>query len=122
MPATHANRAAIQRAQDILYDEGTKLRQEVFGPQYINQSKSLPEFQQPVQTMAVTAGWSLCWSRPGLERKTRSMLCLAMLAVMGHEKELAVHVRGAVSNGCSKEEIREVLLQACSSLSVQFNY
>lgn len=115
--AQKADRAAIEQAQAVLYDEGTKLRQEVLGLKHIAHSKALPDFLQPVQSMAVTAGWSLCWSRPGLERKTRSLLCLVMLAVLGRDHELGVHVQGAISNGCTKEEIREALLQvrACKS-------
>ncbi|KAH8695621.1 4-carboxymuconolactone decarboxylase [Talaromyces proteolyticus] len=105
------DRAAIERAQQVLYDEGSKLREKVFGHQYISKSKSLPEFLQPVQTMAITAGWSLVWSRPGLELKTRSLLCLAMLAMLGRDNELAAHVRGAISNGCTEKEIQEVFLQ-----------
>lgn len=109
--AEQADREAIEMAEVILYEEGTKLRQEIFGTQHIANSKALPEFLQPVQTMAVTAGWSLCWSRPGLPRKTRSLLCLVMLAVLGRDHEFGVHVRGAVANGCSQDEIREALLQ-----------
>ncbi|KAL2827253.1 CMD-domain-containing protein [Aspergillus pseudoustus] len=111
-PTPKANRTTIESAQATLYEEGTKLRQEVLGADHIAASKALPEFLQPVQTMAVVAGWSLCWTRPGLERKTRSLLCLVMLAVLGRDNELAGHVRGAVANGCSELEIREALLQA----------
>ncbi|KAL1887552.1 hypothetical protein Sste5346_010164 [Sporothrix stenoceras] len=109
--AEHADREAIEQAQAVLYEEGTKLRREVFGGGHISASKALPEFLQPVQSMAVTAGWSLCWTRPGLERKTRSLLCLVMLAVLGRDHELGVHVRGAIANGCTQDEIREALLQ-----------
>lgn len=112
-----ADRAAIEAAQNILYAEGTKLRQEIFGPEYISQSKQLSDFEQPAQMMAVATGWSLCWTRSGLERKTRSLLCLVMLAVLGRDHELSVHVRGAVSNGCTVEEIREALLQVRVDIS-----
>lgn len=109
--AEKADRAAIDEAQQTLYEEGTKLRQEIFGSSYISQSKALSDFQQPLQTMAVAAGWSLCWTRPGLKRKTRSLLCLVMLAVLGRDHELSVHVRGAVANGCTQKEIQEALFQ-----------
>ncbi|BCS28063.1 carboxymuconolactone decarboxylase family protein [Aspergillus puulaauensis] len=105
------NRTTIESAQATLYEEGTKLRQDILGVQHIAASQALPDFQQPVQTMAVVAGWSLCWTRPGLERKTRSLLCLVMLAVLGRDSQLAGHVKGAVANGCTEEEIREALLQ-----------
>jgi len=114
-----ASLEAIEKAKHILYDEGTVIRQEVLGSGHIAQSKALPEFLQPVQGMAVAAGWSMCWAREGLERKTRSLLCLVMLAVLGRDHELGVHVRGAISNGCTKEEIREALLQASLSPSRQ---
>lgn len=77
------DRTAIEAAQATLYREGSKLREEIFGSDYIAKSKELPDFEHPVQTMAVTAGWALCWTRPGLERKTRSLLSLVMLAVLG---------------------------------------
>lgn len=109
-----ANRTTIESAERTLYDEGTKLRQEILGAEHIAASKALPDFQQPVQTMAVVAGWSLCWTRPGLERKTRSLLCIVMLAVLGRESQLEGHVRAAVANGCSEVEIREALLQVIS--------
>ena len=64
-----------------------------------------------MQDLATEAGWGMIWARPGLERKTRSMLNIAMLCALNRIHELAVHVRGAVTNGVSEEEIREVLLQ-----------
>lgn len=112
------DRAAIEAAQATLYREGSKLREEIFGPDYIAKSKELPDFEQSVQTLAVTAGWALCWTRPGLERKTRSLLCLVMLAVLGRNHELSVHVRGALANGCTEEEIREALLQVRTSVFI----
>lgn len=120
--AERADREEIERAQAVLYEQGTKLRQEVFGSGHISASKALPEFLQPAQSMAVTAGWSLCWTRPGLERKTRSLLCLVMLAVLGRDHELGVHVCGAITNGCTQDEIREALLQVrqyCFSISIR---
>lgn len=116
------DRDAVARAEKVLYDEGTKLRQEVFGPQHIAQSKAVPDFQQPIQDMAVMSGWCLCWSRPGLERKTRSLLCLVMLAVLGRDHELGVHVKGAISNGCTEEEIREALLQVRQAFSTSMPF
>ena len=111
--AEKPDRGAIERAQQILFDEGLKLRAEVLGEAYVDGSKALPNFKQPLQTMAVTAGWALCWTRPGLERKTRSLLCLVMLSVLGRDHELSIHVGGAIKNGCTEEEIREALFQVC---------
>jgi 4-carboxymuconolactone decarboxylase len=116
--AEHPDRAAIEHAQQVLYDEGMKLRGLVLGAAHLKDSKSHSEFQQPMQSMAVSAGWSLCWTRPGLERKTRSLLCLVMLSVLGRDHELGVHVRGAIKNGCT-EEIREALVQVCFALHLE---
>ncbi|CAI4215882.1 unnamed protein product [Parascedosporium putredinis] len=103
--------AAIQDAQRVLVEEGMKIREQVLGASYVRNAQSLPEFEQPLQDMAVAAGWALCWSRPGLERKTRSLICIAVLSALGRDEELKVHIRGALSNGCTEDEIREVLFQ-----------
>lgn len=105
------NREAIEAAQKSLFDEGMKLRGQVLGTAHISSSKSLPPFQQPMQQLAVASGWSLAWTRPGLEKKTRSLLCIAMLATLGRNHELGAHTQGAIRNGATEEEIREVLVQ-----------
>ena len=70
------------------------------------------DFLWPLQEMIVEIGWGKMWTRPGLERKTRSLITLAMLTALNRPHELEIHLRGAVRNGCSEEEIREALLHA----------
>lgn len=110
MPPTEADIAA---AHATLYAAGLSVRNAVAGPEHVARSlaQHLSPFSRPMQELATEAGWGWVWTRPGLERKTRSMLCIAMLCSLNRMAELAVHVRGAVRNGCSEDEIREVLLQ-----------
>ena len=97
------------------FERGLALRKEVLGPEHVERSLARAEedpFLLPVQQIAVEFGWGEVWSRPGLPRKTRSFLSIAYLAASGKLDELGAHVAGAVRNGASREEIREVLLQA----------
>ena len=68
-------------------------------------------FNDPLQELVTTYCWGWCWGREGLPRRDRSLINLAMIAVLNRHNELKVHIRGALNNGLSKEEIREVLLQ-----------
>lgn len=111
--AEQPNIEAIEKAQKVLYDEGMKIREQVLGSAHVKNSRSLPPLQQPVQTLAVSAGWSLCWARPGLERKTRSLITVSLLTAMSQDHELGAHVKGALNNGCTPEEIMEAIYQVC---------
>ncbi len=94
---------------------GLKVREEVLGSEYVGKSVengAKDEFTRTLQQFVTETAWGTVWLREGLDRKTRSMLNLAMLAAMGREGELRLHTRGAINNGCSKEEIAEVFLQA----------
>ena len=95
-----------------LYDKGMKIRREVLGDAYVDRAlaKSGP-FNDPLQELVTTYCWGWCWGRDGLERRDRSLINLAMIAVLNRHNELKAHIRGALNNGLSKEEIREVLLQ-----------
>ena len=99
------NREAIEKAQKVLFDEGMKVREQVLGTAHVQNSRSLPALQEPVQSLAVSAGWALCWARPGLERKTRSLITVSLLTALGQDHELGVHVKGAINNGCTPEEV-----------------
>ena len=95
-----------------LYDKGMKIRREVLGDAYVDRAlaKSGP-FNDPLQELVTTYCWGWCWGREGLERRDRSLINLAMIAVLNRGHELKAHIRGALNNGLSKDEIREVLLQ-----------
>lgn len=99
--------------QDERYQRGLKIRREVLGDRHVDRSMAaVSEFASPVQRYVTQAAWGEIWSRPGLDRRTRSLITLAMLTALNRNHELAVHVRGAVTNGCRTEEIQEVFLQA----------
>ncbi|OCK80546.1 4-carboxymuconolactone decarboxylase family protein [Lepidopterella palustris CBS 459.81] len=104
----------VAEAHKTIFAEGLKIRYEVAGKEYVDRSLSngSSEFARPMQELVTEAGWGSVWSRPGLERKQRSLLNIAMLCALNRSTELGVHVRGAVNNGASEIEIRETLLQA----------
>ncbi|UEA61709.1 carboxymuconolactone decarboxylase family protein [Gordonia otitidis] len=91
----------------------------VLGEAHVERSLSnVTEFSRPIQELVTEYCWGAVWSRDGLEPKTRSLLNLAMLTALNRSHELAVHVRGAVTNGCSDAEIQEVLIQAAIYVGV----
>jgi 4-carboxymuconolactone decarboxylase len=95
------------------FDRGLAVRKEVLGEDYVNRSlSSADEFNRDMQTLTTAYCWGEIWSRPGLDRKTRSLLNLAMLTALNRPHEIRIHVRGALNNGVTREEIREVFLQA----------
>ena len=95
-----------------LFDKGLEVRKAVLGAEYVDTSiKNADDFNRPLQDLVTEYCWGAVWTREGLSRKTRSMLNLAMLATLNRPHELELHLRGALRNGCTKEEIREVLLQ-----------
>ena len=97
---------------DELYERGLAIRKSVLGKEYVEKSlASADDFTMPLQRLVTEYCWGACWGRKELPKKTRSMLNLAMLACLGRNHELKIHTKGAIRNGCSKEEIREVLLQ-----------
>lgn len=97
---------------DELFEKGLGIRREVLGATYVDASlKSATDFNRPFQEMVTRWCWGEVWGRPGIDRKTRSMLNLAMLAALNRPNEFKLHVRGALTNGVSPDEIREVLLQ-----------
>jgi 4-carboxymuconolactone decarboxylase len=93
-------------------DAGLKTRREVLGAAYVDKAMaSVDDFNQPFVDLLNTYCWNDIWNRPGLDRKTRSMLNLAMLIALNRGPELKLHVNGALNNGLTKEQIREVFLQ-----------
>lgn len=98
---------------DDLYSRGLGIRRQVLGDAHVERSlANASEFSFPMQELVTEYCWGRVWSRPGLELRERSLLNLAMLTVLNRRDELATHVRGAVNNGLSANEIREVFLQA----------
>src|SRR5205807_329528 len=96
-----------------MYQKGLEVRKAVLGAEYVENSiKNADAFGKVLQDFVTEYCWGACWTRPGLEKKTRSMLNLAMLTALGKPHELKLHVRGALRNGVTKEEIAEILLQA----------
>ena len=96
-----------------LFEDGLKTRREVLGSEYVDNSlQNAGEFDMPMQELVTQYCWGDIWNRPGLDRRTRSLLNLAMLTALNRPHELKVHVRGALTNGVTKEEITEVFLQA----------
>jgi 4-carboxymuconolactone decarboxylase len=102
-----------QEMNQDLFDKGLKTRREVLGAEYVDASiKSADDFNMPMQELVTQYCWGDIWNRPGLDRRTRSFLNLAMLTALNRPHELKLHVRGAINNGLSKEEIKEVFLQS----------
>ncbi len=97
---------------DELFKKGLEIRREVLGADYVDQSISkADEFSLPLQELVTEYCWGVVWARPGLDRKTRSLINLAMLTALNRPHEIKLHVRGALNNGCTREQIREVFLQ-----------
>lgn len=95
-----------------LFDQGLKTRREVLGADYVDAAiANADDFNRPLQEMVTQYAWGDVWNRPGLSRRDRSLLNLAMLTALNRPHELKLHVRGALTNGVSKDEIREVFLQ-----------
>ena len=95
------------------FDAGLKTRREVLGAGYVDKAMAgVDDFSKEFVDLLNTYCWNDIWNRPGLSRKTRSMLNLAMLTALGKDHELKLHVRGALNNGLTKDEIKEVFLQA----------
>jgi 4-carboxymuconolactone decarboxylase len=95
-----------------LFEKGLQVRREVLGAEYVDAAISLADdFNRPLQDLVTEYCWGAVWTRPGLDRKTRSLLNLAMLTALNRPHEVKLHLKGALNNGCSKKEIMEVLLQ-----------
>jgi 4-carboxymuconolactone decarboxylase len=100
-------------ASSARYEQGLARRREVLGEQHVERSLAgVTEFSRPIQELVTEYCWGAVWTRTELDGRTRSLLNLGMLTALNRMHELAVHVRGAVNNGCTREEIRETLLQA----------
>ena len=95
------------------YDEGMRVRREVLGDDHVDQAvERTTDFTRDFQDLITRYAWGEIWARPGLDRKTRSCITLTALVALGRDEELAMHVRAALRNGLTPDEIKEVLLQS----------
>jgi 4-carboxymuconolactone decarboxylase len=95
-----------------LYEKGMKVRREVLGDEYVDRAAAnVDDFNREFQQMVVEHAWGAIWTRPGLERKQRSLINLAILAALNRPEEFELHFRGALKNGCTEEELKETLMQ-----------
>jgi 4-carboxymuconolactone decarboxylase len=103
-----------------LFEAGLAVRRSVVGDEYVNRAleNGSTEFSRPGQEMVTEMCWGMAWTRPGLDRKQRSLLNIGMLMALNRAPELAVHVRGARNNGLTEVEIREAILHAMTYCGV----
>ncbi len=95
------------------FEKGLKTRREVLGAEYVDQAiRNADSFNLPLQELVTEYCWNEIWNRPGLDRKTRSIVNLAMLTALNRPHELKLHIKGAINNGLSKDEIAEIFLQS----------
>ena len=95
-----------------LYEKGMKVRREVLGDDYVDRAlANVDDFTREFQQMVTEHAWGAIWTRPGLAKKQRSLINLAMLAALNRPEEFELHFRGALKNGCTREELKETLLQ-----------
>lgn len=101
------------------YEEGLATRKEVLGASHVERSLGqVSEFSRPIQELVTEYCWGAVWNREGLDRRSRSLINLAMLTALNRSHELGVHVRGAINNGVSEQEIQEVLMQTAIYVGV----
>ena len=96
-----------------IFNQGMVVRREVLGEQHVDRAESKKdEFTEEFQELITKYAWGEIWTRPGLERKTRSCITLAMMIALHREDEFKLHIKAALNNGLSKDEIKEVILQS----------
>lgn len=102
-----------KKSDSELFKQGLAVRSEVLGAEYVKKSiDNADEFMMAFQNITTEMCWGYAWTRPGLDRRTRSIVNLAMLTALSKPNELKLHVKGALTNGLSVEEIKEILLHA----------
>ena len=95
------------------FDAGLALRREVLGEDYVARAMAnADEFSRPLQELVTEFAWGTVWQREGLPRRDRSLMTVVMLVALNRPHELRLHLRGALNNGLSREELREALLHA----------
>jgi 4-carboxymuconolactone decarboxylase len=95
-----------------MFEKGLKIRREVLGAEYVDKAiASADNFNRPLQELVTQYCWGEIWGRPGLDRKTRSLINLAMISALNRPHEVKMHIKGALNNGLTKDDIQEVFLQ-----------
>ena len=95
-----------------LFDRGLEVRKQVLGAKYVDAAlQGATPLDDDFQAFVTESAWGSVWARPGLDRKTRSMVTIAMLAALGQEEELKLHIRATARTGVSRDEVKEILLQ-----------
>ena len=116
MSTTHLSpidQAREDRLDDAAFQAGLSTRTQVMGTEYVDRALgAATDYTMPMQEFITANAWGNVWQRPGLDLKTRSLITVAMLAAQGKQQELKAHVRGALNNGATPEELREVMLHA----------
>ena len=101
------------------FEAGLEVRRRVLGAEYVDAAlASADEFSRPLQELVTEYCWGAIWTRPGLDPATRSLVTIAMLVGLNRPDELRLHVTGAIRNGCTAEQVREVLLQSAIYVGV----
>ncbi len=112
-PAVRPASADLSRAQQDVYDEGMAVRRQVLGTAHVDRANaSVDDFTDEFQSIITRYAWGTIWTRPGLPLTTRSAITLTAMIAQGHWEEFAMHVRAALTNGMTRAEIKEVLLQS----------
>ena len=97
--------------QSAMWSQGMKTRRTVLGDEHVDRAQSkTTEFEAPFQDLITEAAWGRVWSRPQWTHRERSMVTLSLLAALGHDEELAMHIRATANTGASRDDIRECLL------------
>jgi 4-carboxymuconolactone decarboxylase len=113
MSKTPIEQARDARPDDAAFQAGLVTRTQVMGPEYVDRALGgATDYTMPMQEFITANAWGNVWQRAGLDLKTRSLITVAMLAAQGKQHELKAHVRGALNNGATPEELREVMLHA----------
>ena len=95
-----------------MFEKGLSIRRAVLGAEYVDKAlESADDFSRPLQELVTQYCWGEIWGRPGLDRKTRSLINLAMITALNRPHEVRVHIKGALNNGLTKNDIQEVFLQ-----------
>lgn len=103
---------AVDRPTTEKFERGLKTRRAVLGDEYVDRSLAqADDFNWPLQQLTTEFCWDEIWNRPGLNRRSRSILNLGMISALNRPHELKVHVRGAINNGLTKAEVQEIFLQ-----------